>query len=1199
MQTFIVWKNYTIYVWDPDNYAKYVHIWGDGGTKYTWGNASEAMTSHSATWGTGWYSFVLQYPLYDKFKVHLNDATDAAASQSVQYIYTQEPLVANSNVYFRCTNKASENWLISSIEEPQMPSVTITDINIYATKLEVDVAIDNHYSLLSTPTITVNNENKDASRTGTVTNVSGGTYRYTLTNLEEDTEYTFRVVATNALGTTTEVKTISTRAKMPITFTIKVSSNLMANGAAYWGNNGKTNVKVKYWNNESGIVGTAELSKIAENGGYFWYKYTFEDSPISFYLFNANYSDGSGTNRSANWNDASSNGCAEVYDATDGNSNHKLGQPAKCGIYYKLVYNNGKTSTESNEINDESDKMSLFIGAYNSGSPAGRSLTLKKWANGAWDAGTDIFSTVQPSDSAVYVVSLKDGEDFENATSASKWDFEVYDGDYYIRTDHAPGGWNSYLGGGNKMTYSDYSAKLATNPYTHYWMKWVQGDNDASRNVKFDIANDYNKSLANGNAGFDSDGYANGTGQIRQNANVRFMYNANTNKLSRAYLSGSSSQSDLFLVLRGNASNCLYTKQDKSVHHTTNGTSDWAFFKDENNWVYQVDVYAKPGTRIKLTAQMTNSSGSAQQQSFKGDASSDSFDNAHTDLLIGGTGTDAYHMRVIYDFKINRLVTAWLPSELSDELGINADVMLVREGQGNATQITLNSHTLSDVHTVYAVMQFNRWKLNNRANPEDMAVSHCAINTGGDTWVYDEATTNNHHAALDPGDEGYLPKSARDIYWISFPFDVNLNNVFGSVGTYGVHWGIEKYYGDERAKKGYWADSEGFWKLLPSTNFTLKAYEGYLLVLDLDYFGYNNTTTWTSNLQQVELYFPSASNAEHPIKINTSDVKVTFDQTDYICTIDRRSDADKAAGTVNINKDRRIADSYWHVIGVPSFSNVDHPITDGDDEEDPLQTDENASNFIERPAAGANWQPGNKLYLYAWDPSDNSYSVETSGSSFTFKPMHAYMVQFGGDTLWWRNASEWTNQVPARTRRLADLDLKLELRNVNAVEDHTLMNFSYDEGVTNAFEFNHDLFKEMNGRKGNIWTVTTDGIPVAGNSMPYSENTTTVPVGVKVTAQGDYTFALPEGTSGVGVTLTDNVTGARTNLSLVDYTVNLTADQYDGRFSLEISPIAQTPTNIENSGDHKNDCIRKMMVDGVLYIVRNGNVFDARGNRVK
>ena len=108
-------------------------------------------------------------------------------------------------------------------------------------------------------------------------------------------------------------------------------------------------------------------------------------------------------------------------------------------------------------------------------------------------------------------------------------------------------------------------------------------------------------------------------------------------------------------------------------------------------------------------------------------------------------------------------------------------------------------------------------------------------------------------------------------------------------------------------------------------------------------------------------------------------------------------------------------------------------------------------------------------------------------------------------------------------------------------------------------------------------------------------------VGVKIAADGEYTFSMPEGTNGVGVVLIDNIAGTRTNLALTNYTVNLTAGTYDERFILEISPIAQTPTDIESVAGEGSEIsgARKMVVDGILYIVKDGKVFDARGNRIQ
>ncbi len=1194
-QTFVVWKNYTIYVWDPSNWAKYVHIWKGEVSKYTWGNASEAMTSKSGDWGTGWYSFNIEYPKWTNFKVHLNDATSLPQSQSVEYAFTQEPLVANNNVYFRCTNKSDANWLLSNIEEPQMPEITLSKIRVYANKLVVDVAIDNHYSTLTSHSITINGETPGGTRTGSVDNVSGGTYRYTLNSLEEDTEFAFRVSATNGLGTTNYSESVFTLAKAPIKMTIKVSSNLMKNQANYWGDGGTTTVGVKYWapvdgeGFSAGFSGTHTLTRKAVEGDYWWYECEFDDSPVSFYMYNDNVgASGTGTHKSADYNNASANACTEVQDNTSCNGNHCLNQPDICGIHYKMAYYNGRTTTWSNTIGDASDKMSLFIGAYNSGSPAGRTLKIYKYTT-SWDSGTEMFSTAAPSDSAVYVISLKESADFENATT-SDWDFEKYSGNYYIRTDKADGGWNNYKGNSNLMTYSDYSAKLATDPYTHYWMKWVQGDDDAGRKVKFEVANDYNNSLSNGNANFDTDDYAYGSGEgkLKQNANVRFMYNANTNKLSRAYLRGSSSQSDRFLVLKGDASNCLYTKQDMSEHHTTDGQTDWAFFKDDNNWVYQVDVYAKPNTYIKLTADFTNSGGSNAIQYFKGSSTT-------TELLIGGTGTTAYPMRVIYDFKINRLVTAWLPSELSDNLAINADVMLIRNGQDAAQQITLNTYNLTDVHTVYAVMQFNRWRLNNRANPELMTVASCAREVSTNNWVYDESVTNasGNHPALEENDENWLTQYQRDLYWISFPFDVNLNEVFGSVGTYGTHWIIEYYDGKGRAQNGFWADSPSNWKFINNVNTTLKAYEGYILALDLDYFAYNNTTTWANNIHQVELYFPSGSSEASPINITTGNVDVEFkNQSEFQCHIDRRTDKSVA----NTDKDRRVVDSYWHCIGTPSFHNVSHAITTGEDPTNP-----GADGNIAVPEAGTYWTPEGKLYLYEWN-SDNTLSVVTTGedSPFEFKSMWSYLVQYSGASLSWTSVSKVVAQsVAARVLELPDSEYCLKLMRDSIEEDHTYVRLTDDVNVTTGFEFNYDLCKEKNSGKGNIWTVTTDVIPVAGNSQPHPLTTTVVPVGVKIAANGEYTFSMPEGTNGGDVWLIDNANSSRTNLGLMDYTVNLTTGTYEGRFSLEF-PVQNVVTEIENAANaNANADVRKVFVGGRLYILRDGKAYDATGAQVR
>ena len=51
---------------------------------------------------------------------------------------------------------------------------------------------------------------------------------------------------------------------------------------------------------------------------------------------------------------------------------------------------------------------------------------------------------------------------------------------------------------------------------------------------------------------------------------------------------------------------------------------------------------------------------------------------------------------------------------------------------------------------------------------------------------------------------------------------------------------------------------------------------------------------------------------------------------------------------------------------------------------------------------------------------------------------------------------------------------------------------------------------------------------------------------------------------------------------------------------IEISPIQHMPTEVETSDirDQKSD-VRKVLIDGLLYIVRDNKVYDARGARVE
>ena len=759
----------------------------------------------------------------------------------------------------------------------------------------------------------------------------------------------------------------------------------------------------------------------------------------------------------------------------------------------------------------------------------------------------EINGDIEKAPDAVYTIHLE-----QNDGEFSIAEVVPYTGNYYIRVDAVDGKWYDYkTNSDNLMTYSAFSESNENSfgeKFSHYKTKWcTQGTN-----VKFVIANDYSLCISDtlvqdaGNPFGNIDEHGNINSDGKYNANIRFMWNRHTNKVSRAYVAAASDDARKFLVLKANK-----TIQNESGNAINNNE---VVFNDTQNWIYERTIKVQPGTLVKLYACYPDLD-EAKAQHFRGKYSNNFIKDETAVQILGGTSDDWYTMRIVYDFKTNRLMGAWVPDQNIDgTLEINADIMVIRQHQEDATCITFaNGGSLTEVKTVYGVIRFNRWTLNNRSTAD-----HKVLPLQDQKSIYERA-----------------------LYFISFPFDVHLSDVFG-FGTYGTHWVISTYNGLRRAQRGYFAencfndDCTNWDYIWDPSNFTLNANQGYLLSLDLDLMKHDNTSFWEHEIQQVELFFPSYANVE-----TIAQTSYTMPELgkEYECKINYNTD-----GTTP-DRDRTVKDSYWRCIGVPSFADFNSTLTDG-------------TNTI-------TWKPkGNEFpFLYEWNVSDNSLMVRAA-NKYRFRPTFAYLVQNGNEIHWSAvNATPPPASIAARQRTEAErnYDWKITLSNNDVAEDQTFLRMTDNEEVSEDFDFNQDLAKELNYGRSDIYTFI--GYErAAANSMPFSENTTVVPLGLDIEQAGDYTIAMPEGVESVGVTLLDVETGTRTNLSAgMNYTVALNKGVCHNRLYLEISPVQNdAPTDIEYTDQStREENIRKVLIDGKLYIVCDGVVYDAQGHVVQ
>ena len=766
------------------------------------------------------------------------------------------------------------------------------------------------------------------------------------------------------------------------------------------------------------------------------------------------------------------------------------------------------------------------------------SVHLQKWTGTNWEKISTVSLSGEQRKGKVgvynFVVVQDPNAKEENQEVYIDEKIEAYKGNYYIRTNVAPGGWNDYKKSENQITYSDYAAQHKH--FDHYWCKWINPSEpvgyyvrDGMANLKFTIANDYSNCVSDTCRDELDNRKFTINGRLGSSANVRWMWHSKTNAADRAYIAGG--DNCLFFVPKSEGITC----KDKDG----NPIKGTCAFTDRQNWTYKIDVTTPPNTKFAITKKPHNDAGDTRYCIL-------GCETEEGETLILGYGIDKYDMRVVYDFKSDHLIYAWIPADptINNPIELGGTVVCMRKDDGDATQVRFGKEgALNDVHEALGVLSLSK------------------------TYFWEGCNKNN--------------KWEREWYWISFPFDVCVSDIFSSF-VFGQHYIIQDYDGASRAEKGCWANSNSYWRTLTRSD-TLKAGKGYVLNIghyEVGNIG-KNPYLVDAKMTELNIYFPSTG-----VTKITGEIK-SVGVPKHPCSI--------------TDHDRDIYDSNWNLIGVPTWVNIaDMP--NGQGPEQPAYTDVDNIIINNKKTVGFYYhfntgaENGN-----TWTPRN----VTEGEDQLVFQNMRSYLIQWAG-TINWANKSWGEEDNPStqglQARRAAEAKseeytLRLELSRGETALDQTFVRLQEDGDVTADYDMNYDMTKIINPGATNLYSlIGTKRIQAGANVLPLpAENTTVyVPVGVEADEDGTYRFSMPDGTEGMLVSLADHETGMTYNLTTGYCDVPLTKGTYEQRFVLEIQPKKGVTTGCNESTTDEGT-LRKVLIDGNLYIQRGDALYDAAG----
>ena len=247
------------------------------------------------------------------------------------------------------------------------------------------------------------------------------------------------------------------------------------------------------------------------------------------------------------------------------------------------------------------------------------------------------------------------------------------------------------------------------------------------------------------------------------------------------------------------------------------------------------------------------------------------------------------------------------------------------------------------------------------------------------------------------------------------------------------------------------------------------------------------------------------------------------------------------------------------------------------------------------------WELVNKEYRYVTIPHNDGEDYDQQKfSEATLLPFKSFFLQIAenGDLSF---ALASRQAAPARyLQQAADSrEVEFEILLANATRSDN-MGLLISEEYTPDYEINADLEKMIGSMS--VYSIY-NGYNLAYNAINPTNAHDWIPIGYSVPDVGEYTFSLDEDVdleSVEHIYLIDYETSEMTDLVEYEYTFQTSEKKNDARFAIQVR-LSQKHDNTTtvldnlNATDNKSS---KFIYNEQLYILRNGNIYDATGKFV-